>query len=475
MRTNRWITALLLTAVLALIVPFLYQCRYCIPNDDDFRFTAAMRQQDQDWAGTTFTVANDLYLNWQGCYLSNLCCGSHPYYYGGATALRATLLLVNLFFFCALYCVIRELSLFCFASPALNLRLLLYLLALIHMTTQTPYPEAFTWYPGQTGYVIPTACGFAATALLLRAMRRGRTGPLAAACVMFALSSSGTLGVAAIFCYGLLLLLLICLCRKRWVQPVALAFACAVAFALINALAPGYMIRRGNFATEFAPLQVLQSCVVNAATWSVSITVAPAQIAAMLLLIAVLSRAPWREGALQALRSRTMALLLPLAMLAPVVVLLPFVAAYNGSGVISVANRYLFLLQCVCAGVGLLLAAFCAVRLQRIPCRKWVSAACAVACAALLCLTPINRYQQYKIVRNTAGGAYELFNSEWDRIYTAIAASEDEDVVIVPYLEDALNPDLPISHIAVVNDPNYYTNQQLAEWFHKNTVRFAAQ
>lgn len=215
------------------------------------------------------------YSGWQGTYLTMflqiaLCplnyVSENPY-----AELHVLLALVCLAFFLTIYLLVRETAKWCGVSSERGI-LEIYGLIITCLLNLRSYAEDFFWFSGAVSYTIPLLLAMAGIALLVRELReqkqRCRAVRLVGSSVLL-LACGGSLEIALPVCYGLLVLGIYLLRRRKWDSkngwrlgyfgPIVAAYLGTA----VNGLAPGNYVRHDVTAESGSALVTLYHAVCN--------------------------------------------------------------------------------------------------------------------------------------------------------------------------------------------------------------------
>ena len=249
----RNITAcLLLSLLIACLLPVMYLGRYNHPTGDDYYYAANTKKVWEQTGSLPMTIAEagrgvaEQYVKWQGTYSAMLLMHLPPNIFGD-TAYRATTSILLLLLTGSIFYLLKPLVCNMLKGSTALWIILSSLLALLCVQTVPSQGESFFWYNGSMYYT-----GFYAATLFLfgivcryvtDAKRRHIPGMLGLACFVAGGNYVSLLPA---------LLLLICLttlliCRKKktalWVVCTALTAAIGL---LISAMAPGNAVRQSD-------------------------------------------------------------------------------------------------------------------------------------------------------------------------------------------------------------------------------------
>lgn len=473
--------ALLAASVLALLAAGMY----VLPQADDYGFSAdthAVWTASHSLVKVTaaaVSYAIKMYLYWQGSYSACFLMALQPGLFGyGAYRLTApfllgTFLLATAFLAHALRrCLLP-------AADRTQSRIVLLGLLLVQLYN-VPHPDqSWFWYNGSVYYTFFYSLSLVFLGCALWAMRAQKRaalwlwGLLLAALGLFLGGGPFSLIMVALC---LLLCGLFWACRQKRPARFALAagFVCLAAGFAANMFAPGNDVRATYFTDTPGPLHAVYLSVVNAANdvlrWSTAGVVLAALLLAPLL---------WRlaRGVQFSFRLPGLAVLFSFGLLA--MMLCPPIYAMGNTGPGRLTNVRFF---CYVWWVLFCVFYLCGWAQRRLPgadaCAAAVrgfvqrfAPALAVCCAVfLLFLYTVGLYRENPPVRAAAVVANGEARTFYGELYARFAQYEDPAVADVVVDSLTVSP-YPIYHDDLSDDPTYFANQNVAEYYGKNSVR----
>lgn len=342
-RTKEEIIKLVLIVVciwysLFLTLTYIKASSYSIPATDDF---AAKGKISGVCAPISTQIDNaveatvNAYEGWQGTYFTYFT-GEllNPLNNYGARQLRYTMTAFSSFFFVGLMTLLLTVM---FKGLNKQYALMAILVcAVIHSVCgYEAYPEIFSWFAGSITYCVPLAMILIGLAMCIVSDGFNKWIPFILAMLIGPLAMGGVLIDVAIGCYGCLLLCAFyTLISKKISIRAIIVFVEWVAFALVNALAPGNFTRHTNFDNEgLKPFEALHNAfLIGEQRWQFLLGKGYAAVLLIVLICGLLAK-------IRNENQRTALGLAALGLLTPFVAGFPLALGYSDS---RVPNRCAF-------------------------------------------------------------------------------------------------------------------------------------
>lgn len=432
------------------------------------------------YIAASFRYMKEIYLDWQGTFFSMfLQALLSPVNNFGMGQLKIVMVVNALLFFAALFGVVwAATGIVLREEKAAHIRLTVYSVILFAILDADVFTEIFFWYSGAVSYSMPLSCALLAVLCFLLSNReccsyKKRVLLIVIGAVLSFLASGGSLAVSGTGCYALVLLTLgFYLVRRKLSVGNIVITAVGIAGALVNVAAPGNFSRHTyNSGGDSHAWRLVQSV-----KWAVKTvwgetgrltkeTLFGVMLIAMLLIGIRLSKS--LGTAVRAYGSISI-----LALAAGYVTAFPVALGYGGP---EFPNRCYFVLDVVLALSFLNFALFAGVCLDRWAGLRENRSACAVLyvvlfAAFLLAPEAISDSALLAVAGSVHNGAYEDYYRSCTEVYDYLAGCQEDDVVVqVPaYIEN-------FECFYLDENADGWVNVGVAEYYHKNSVRRAAE
>jgi len=242
--------------IAASAVPLLLLAQYTVPFADDFFAPTTTRNMLEE---TVF-----FYLNWQGTYAFRFSDVFNFFLFWGTGAYPVSIVAVILIYFGAWFFAIRSVLVCVFSCKKMSGTLWVFAAVIFYFSNFLNLGETLFWLGGASVYTYPLSMLLFAIGFYVRTYSAGKTKRIAytiiaALCLFWA--CGGTALIAAASCSVFLYCSLQSLIKKSNNRRITLIlFGCCLAFALVNALAPGNFIRRTHFQSE-APISLIETVI----------------------------------------------------------------------------------------------------------------------------------------------------------------------------------------------------------------------
>lgn len=238
-----------------ILFPIIYTSMYAIPAYDDFCTAVIWKRILDGDSGVIMGVLKQIYTYYteKGGYLFTLAISTfiQPYMWGGLTALRLAIVLINLVFYYSLWFFVSALLRNIYRINDKKILLGIYLLMILPFAVNNYYnDEIISWYTDMCCYVLVVACIFFGIGFLIKGICQNKGKWIVLACMFSVLSSGGALNIAALNCGAFLLILMWGGAKKR--KRIFPCFACAFLGTIVNLLAPGNYVRHASIASDYS-------------------------------------------------------------------------------------------------------------------------------------------------------------------------------------------------------------------------------
>lgn len=432
------------------------------------------------YAVASLRYMKEIYLDWQGTYFAMfLQAFLSPLNQFGLAQLKIVMILNAMLFFVSLFGMVWVVFDFVLKDGKTPwVRLTVFSAVLFSVLDADVFTEVFFWYSGAVAYSIPFSCGlFAGMCFFLsnkmRYSVKKKTVFAICAAVLGFLASGGSLTVSGTVCYAFLLLTAgFYLSTGKVSGRNIFVTASAIAGALVNVAAPGNYARHtynnGGDSGSWRLVQAVKEAVKIVLAECERLTketMFGVMLMVMLLVGVYLSKKLCG-------RLKAYAIISALALGAGFVTAFPVVLGYGGS---EFPNRCYFILDVVLV-LSLLnfmaLAGACMDRWAKI-CedqRTWAVLFVLLFAVCLLSPEKISDSAVVLVAKSKHSGSYENYYEECLLMYDTLAHSPEDDVVLkVPeYIAN-------FECFYLDEDPEGWVNVGMAEYYHKNSVRKAAE
>lgn len=457
-------------AALFAVLPILYTCVRCNFMSDDFCDLVEFRKFGENIFAAAFSYTGYIYNNWLGTYFSKFLVPFSPLNLGNVTGLRVMMTLCAVVFLAAFFLFLKAVA--DYLQWESNVPYMLFGLLTFTLFFCNAYPEVFYWFSGGVAYLLPIELGLLGIAGMIYGEAKFRKGVLILSCIGVFCMSGGALQGAGLGCYLILLLLAHhAVSEKKISLYYGIVFGVAVAGALINTMAPGNYIRHAEVDdTGLHFVSMLFGTVKIVGKQIAGFCGNPVFLIFLITAFFIGAKClrPYAYGAGRWLITAAAVLLIP------VVCAYPVVLAYSAPGIEYFANRNLFLLDfsillSLC-GV-MLLAGMWMQRYQsfRADATTMVLAGMLSAVILLQNLFLLPEQAGVYMWREVLSGEIKVHYSLIEAMYEKIENSPEEDVYI-SQSELTLVPD-GCYYNAVTMDETSWTNEAIAEFYGKKTVR----
>lgn len=331
------------------------------------------------------------------------------------------------------------------------------------------WPEINNWVTGYSGYALPITLALLVASLMCWNRSAGKVRVVVTAVLAF-LASGGSLQITGVYCYLLLILLLVKLFQKKALPADWIVFLSAFAGAVFNVAAPGNYVRRLSLdPSGFHPGSALPYIVKygNEAVADILKSSFGCAILLGILALGVYSFKRFEQ------RRVHLILLILACMVVPYLSALPVCVGYGGEyfpnrcqWVTAVATDFASL--CVAYTLGILLGK----SLQRYS--KTLQRAAAVAAVLFLVIGVFTFSKQsplYSTAVHLVDGTIAECTQDIVDLETLLQNSAGQDVVIREPLETVDE----LLWIDLRSDPNYWNNQVVAKYYGLNSLVYEPQ
>ncbi len=447
----------------------------------------------------------DLYMDWQGTFFSMfLQAFLSPINNFGLPQLRAVMVGNALFFFAALLALLWVgLSFFradeehsageaASINPRLVfLRLLILTAFFVTIMNTEVYSEIWFWFSGAVAYSMPFSVLLVALTLVLLLNRqkvrlRRKTGYAVCAGILLFLSSGGSLAVAGVGCYTVLLLTVafFLLSRRKSSAYSSLpqanlaierssisgnlaVFAAGVTGALINAAAPGNFARHDETAGAGLHFGRAIGCTVRMFVEETGRLFGETMLGLVFLFLIAMGL--YLAGKCR-IALKEYGIVTALALAAGPVAYFPVALGY---GSYYIPNRCYFVIDAALVIALLNLALFVGVCFQRIlklPADGRSMAFLLYVCLAAVIVSPLSVAEMplYRVARSVHNGSYHDYYDACVEIYSYLETCPEREVVLeMPeYIED-------FECFYLDTDEDGWVNRGIAAYYGKDSVRRA--
>lgn len=331
------------------------------------------------------------------------------------------------------------------------------------------WPEINNWVTGYSGYVLPITLALWVASLMCWNQSAGKAR-IAFTAVLAFLASGGSLQITGVYCYLLLILLLVKLFQKTAKPADWIVFFSAFAGALLNVAAPGNYTRRLSLdPSGFHPANALPYVVKygNEAVADILKSSFGCAILLGILALGVYSFKRFEQ------RRVHLVLLILACMVVPYLSALPVCVGYGGEyfpnrcqWVTAVATDLAVL--CIAYTLGILLGK------SFEGYNKTLQKVAVLAAFLLLGIGAFTFSKQsplYSTAVHLVDGTIAECTQDIVELETLLQNSAGEDVVI----REPLQTVDELLWISLRNDPNYWNNQVVAKYYHLNSLVYEPQ
>ncbi len=403
------------------------------------------------------------YLTWQGTYFSMFIQALlSPLNNGGLVQLRITMVLNALLFFLAIICLMM-LYISKIGKGYNVVKLGMLFIFIYSLINYQAYEEVFYWYSGTTSYSIPLTVLLIAFISIIMADKNWVWYILAI--VLGFLAMGGTLMVASLGCYTILVVLIYrCVRDKKINKPLLAVFMFWLLGAVINTVAPGNYIRHSFFDEGLHPVKSLiysTYMVDGRLHWFTANT----NLAILVFVMVAIGFYVERKSQLCISKSYLIASI--------AYILAPIAAAYPvamGTSKIDIANRYTFVIDIALLvfifNMAFVMGNYVSKKTSDI---EYKGAFCVIT--LLLLLTNnygLSQNMVLAISENLMNDTYSNYYQSCVDFYNVLYGHEGEDVVIPA-------SSIPASidnffNFELTDDPTNYVNASVAEFYGMNSI-----
>lgn len=457
-------------AVSALILlPILISCFYATFNSDDFSYAVCtLKMPGTNILVQSFNTMKHSWYEWQGTWFSYLVsCIFNPVYNMNYLGLRLWMAAIVLLTVVGIYAITIE------ACRTLGVDTkygwLLSAFTIVLGTIYRNYNQIYLWWVGSMVYLLPFAIMLIGMAFLLRAIRiRSAACYVISAILLFAMTG-GNLTITGFGCYLLLVVFIYNFIKDKKLN-MALFAVCVVTLvgALLNAAAPGNFARHGGADTVVGPMDAVIFTLRVIFTDITKYILKDRRIVLVMLMCYL-----WLVIVRPRMSVKNAILSLISAVFLPFITAFPGTLGYSGEGIVDYPDRCYFVLDISIILFMLLLASviwsafhscFSRISFENrklniavIPVFMLITI---VACATKLPF-PVS------VAANLINGSVAKNSAATVKFYEDVYTSDADDVIIEAnnpgYIDGSLLLD-------VSSEPDYWANQDIAEFFCKNTL-----
>lgn len=456
--------------IIAVLFPIMYLSMCAIPAVDDFSNAVVLKGMLNGEDGLLAEVFKQLYAYYtrKGGFLFSLAITTfiQPYMWGGLTALRLAILLINLVFYYSLWFLastfLKELYKVRDTKTLLGFYLLLMLsFAVNHYDNE----DVLAWYCVSGAYMLVLSCMFFGVGMLIKAICQNKVRWMVLACVLSFLTSGGALNVAALNCT--VFLLIVAVGGVKSGKRLFPCFASAFLGAILNVLAPGNFVRHEGITSNYPIIMALKMAI-GQSMERLQFTICSTPFLIILIIIFVFALKIIKNDVDYAY-SHPWGLAVAVLM-GVVIVNFPVFLGYVG----YFPERCIWVEDCeIYLGLFALVWYFAGWIKRQSWCPELRSDA--LLCIGICCLLSFGSLGEKSLesiigvnVRIASGKVGE-YVSYWEGVLNEIQYSEEEDVVIVR--EDS--PELEGFYgVGLEEDPEYWVNKAVAKYYDKDSVTF---
>lgn len=236
------------------VLPYLLVDIYVLPSADDLTNVWELGYRGGHNLVGVLNYVKNSYMSLQGVFFGKaLESVISPIYNSfDAVGLNITLIVTLLLFSVTVLYLIQCITEFIFKRNR-SITFLLSTLVIVLCLNGRVKRELLFWFTGACDYTLPAICGFWAIILLhitinSKDSKRQNWIYVALAVLLSFLAGGGSLQIAGYFCWTFLVILGMCILKKREIRNTAIVFGAALLGALINVAAPGnYARREGSY------------------------------------------------------------------------------------------------------------------------------------------------------------------------------------------------------------------------------------
>lgn len=418
----------------------------------------------------------EIYLDWQGTYFAMfLQAFLSPINNFGLVQLKIVMILNALLFFAALFGMFRTASGFVLKEKKeLHIRLTIFSLILFSILDADVFSEIFFWYSGAVAYSIPFSLALLSLTFFLKqnnnsySIKKKTVFTVCSAVLLF-LAAGGSLAVSGTACYAVLLILVGGGMSRRKI-PVRNIVVISVGMigALINVAAPGNYMRHEQGNDSYQLLQAVK--------WAVKVVWGEVERLTKetmfgVVLIAMLLMGIYLSKELRA-NLKAYGIISILALGIGYVTAFPVVFGYGGT---EFPNRCYFILDVALILSLLNFAIFigCCLDLWAdLYANKsaWAVLSVVLFSAFLFCPEALSDSALIAVAESNHNGSYKNYYEECVAVYDYLENCPEDDVVLTMpgYIEN-------FECFYFDEDETSWVNVGLAQYYHKNSVKRAAE
>ena len=331
------------------------------------------------------------------------------------------------------------------------------------------WPEINNWVTGYSGYVLPITLALLVASLMCWNQTAGKVR-IAFTAVLAFLASGGSLQITGVYCYLLLILLLVKLFQKRAKPADGIVFFSAFAGALLNVAAPGNYTRRLTLDPSGFHPKIALPYIVQYGNEAIANMLKASFGCAFLLVVLALGVYSFKRFQ----QRRVHLILLIFACLGvPYLSALPVCMGYGGEyfpnrcqWVTAVATDLAFV--CIAYTLGVLLGKFFEKNNKK---KKKVVVLAAFLFFGMGLFTFSKKSPLYSTAVHLVDGTISKCTQDIVELETLLRSSEGQDVVICEPLRTVDE----LFWIDLRSDPNYWNNQVIAKYYHLNSLVYEPQ
>lgn len=246
---NRIFKIVVIVIISVLIhIPFIIEGLYSKPDGDDFHFMYLVKDYLENGCGYLSAAANvvrDEYFTWQGTFTSTFVLSLlSPFIRFGLKG-YSVFNTLHIVFFCS--SVFAFSYVICKRLNILSLYKTLFIydcIIVVAFSIELPYSN-FYWMTSVVGYFLPLALGFISLTLCMEYLSYKKKNYIIIASFLGMLASGGSLQVAGLICWCLLVLGIYGVIKYKMRANILFPFGASFMGAVINLISPGNFARKG--------------------------------------------------------------------------------------------------------------------------------------------------------------------------------------------------------------------------------------
>lgn len=435
---------------------------------DDFSHSVAVGVFDENIVGLFIAAvkySKHMYMTWQGTYFAMfLQAFLSPLNGFGIVELKIVMVL-NFILFCGtlfagVYSFVYKISQdnrYCIPVYAAVVTIIFVFQA---------WTEVFYWFSGAVSYTIPLSIGMIAIAGSVSEHSKIKY-IIEIICVLCAVG--GSLEVAGLICFWLLMILLLALFNKMEIKGKLGLFIFAVLGALINVIAPGNYVRHDEIDNSGLHIGRCILYTVDIVKDSVKwLFLNTPVIIIVLMMVCLGASVGLKRNINNVWKAVTMIIL---SMASPFITAFPVCLAYSYGTYFP--NRCEFvLIFSIIVSVGVI-GLETGLILSRVLKKKYYLEYISIVLGvlSLLYIGKIGRLNDNTFVRGVYGiinGSYKTYSKKANDVYDKIGMSKQDDVII----DSIPKPVSDFPEITIYDDENNWVNEAIAEYYGKKSVKF---